>query len=132
MDVIALAMQMDYSASAQAGPGTYVAGVIGYVVGGILLWFVFAKAGEPKWAGFVPFYGSYVLTRVAGFNPWMFLLLLVPLVNVVFLIIISLRVGKAFGKSGVFSFFLLFLLSIIGYAILAFGSSSYDRSRLPA
>lgn len=35
------------------------------------------------------------------------------------------RLGKAFGKSGVFSVFLLWLLSIIGYVVCSYDTSTY-------
>ena len=39
--------------------------------------------------------------------------------------VVSLGVAKNFGKSGVFGFIGLFLFSLIGYLILAFGSAQY-------
>ncbi|PWD52543.1 hypothetical protein C8046_12865 [Serinibacter arcticus] len=107
-------------------------GLVGYLIGAIFLGLVFKKAGEPLWKAFVPFVNAYTHVKLAGFNGWLFLLLIIPVVNVVFLIIVSLRIGKAFGKGGVFSFFLLFLFSLIGYIVLAFDDSRYDRSQLPA
>ena len=55
-----------------------------------------------------------------------------PITNLVFAILLALRLGRVFGKDGVFSFFLLFLFSLIGYIVLAFDSSRYDRSRADA
>jgi hypothetical protein len=96
----------------------------------IALWKVFTKAGEPGWASIVPFYNTYVLFRIAGFNPWLFLLLLIPIVNVVMAIIVAIKLGAAFGKSGVWSFFLLVVFSVVGYLILGFGSATYRRPAL--
>lgn len=103
----------------------FVGLVAAVLIGGLVVWGALAKAGEPPWAGFVPFYGTYVMTRVAGYNPWMFLLLLIPVVNIVFSIMIALGVGRAFGKDGVFSFFLLWLLSPIGYLIVGYGGAEF-------
>ncbi len=50
-------------------------------------------------------------------------LIFIPLVNIV--------VAKAFGKSGVFGFFGLFLFSIIGYLILGFGQARYTAPPVP-
>ncbi|MFT4110685.1 DUF5684 domain-containing protein [Propionicimonas sp.] len=94
----------------------------------IALWNLFVKAGEHGWAAIVPFYNTYVQFRVAGFNPWLFLLLLVPLVNVVMVIFVQYRIGRAFGKSPVWSVFLMVILPTIGLLILGFGSARYDRS----
>jgi len=125
---------MNYDTDTAAGaaaslPATLFAIVIG-VLTIIALWKIFAKAGEHGWASIVPLYNAYVQFRIAGFNPWMFLLLLIPLVNIVLVIMVALRLGKAFGKSTVWSIFLMILLPTIGYLILGFGSATYDRSRI--
>ncbi|GAA2167408.1 hypothetical protein FHX52_1168 [Humibacillus xanthopallidus] len=118
--------------SAQTGPA-FVGGLLGYVIAAVALMGVFRKAGEPAWAAWVPFYNSYVITRIAGYNPWMFLLLFIPIVNFVFSIMIALGVGRAFGKGGAFSFFLLWLLAIIGYFVVGYGSAQFvGRGGAPA
>lgn len=125
---------MNYDTDTAAGaaaslPATLFAIVIG-VLTIIALWKIFTKAGEHGWASIVPLYNAYVQFRIAGFNPWMFLLLLIPLVNIVLVIMVALRLGKAFGKSTVWSIFLMILLPTIGYLMLGFGSATYDRSRI--
>ncbi|WP_223623026.1 DUF5684 domain-containing protein [Microbacterium sp. EST19A] len=110
-----------------------VSGVISfiiYIILAIALWKVFAKAGEPGWLAIIPIVNVFVLVKIAGFSMWLGLLYLIPIVNIIMHIIVALRVGKAFGKDTVFSVFLLWLLSIIGYLILGFGSATYDRSRI--
>lgn len=96
----------------------------------VALWKVFTKAGEPGWASIVPFYNAFVEFRVAGYNPWLFLLLLIPIVNVVLLILVALRIGTAFGKSTVWSIVWMVLFPTIGLLILGFGSATYVRSRI--
>jgi len=49
----------------------------------IAMWKVFDKAGKPGWAAIIPFYNTYILFEVAGMNGWMFLLMLIPIVNVI-------------------------------------------------
>ncbi|TQM58203.1 DUF5684 domain-containing protein [Humibacillus xanthopallidus] len=110
--------------SAQTGPAL-VGGLLGYVIGAIALMGVFRKAGEPAWAAWVPFYNAYVLTRIAGYNPWMFLLFLIPIVNFIFSIMVALGLGRAFGKGGAFSFFLLWMFAIIGYFVVGYGSAQF-------
>lgn len=107
-----------------------VVGLILYVITAIALWKVFAKAGEPGWLAIIPIVNIFVLVKIAGFSMWLGLLYLIPIVNIVMHIIVALRVGKGFGKDAVFSVFLLWLLSLIGYLILGFGSATYDRSRI--
>ena len=94
------------------------------VVGIIAFWRVFTKAGRPGWASLIPIYNSYTLVKIAGYSGW-FVLLLIPFVNIIILVVISLGVAKNFGKSGVFGFIGLFLFSLIGYLILAFGPAQY-------
>jgi hypothetical protein len=122
-------METEYSVSATADP-TLVAitsviffALIILVV--IAMWKMFIKAGEHGWAAIVPFYNRFVEFKIAGFNGWMFLVLLVPVVNVVMAIILAIKLGERFGKSAAWSFFLLFLLAPIGYSILGFGQASY-------
>jgi len=88
-------------------------------------WIVFAKAGDPGWAILVPFYNAYVMIRIAGLPWWCFLLLFVPLANVIVAVIVPFGIAKHFGKGVGFGFGLLFL-GFIFYPILAFGSAQYS------
>jgi hypothetical protein len=96
--------------------------VVVVVVGG---WKMFEKAGQPGWAILIPFYNAYILLKIAGRPGWWLILYMIPLVNIVIAIIVSMDLAKSFGQSAVFGFFMLFLLCGIGYLILGFGSSRY-------
>src|SRR5580692_831662 len=96
---------------------------VAVIIGG---WKVFEKAGQPGWAIVVPFYNAYIMLKIAGRPGWWLLLYLVPLVNVAIAIIVAIDVAKAFGQSAAFGFFMLFLLSGIGYLILGFGDYHYQ------
>ena len=91
----------------------------------VAVWKVFTKAGEPGWASIVPIYNTYILTKISGYNPILFLLFLIPLVNVVFAIMVMLGLGRAFGKSTGWSIGLLVILNVIGMLILGFGKDEY-------
>jgi hypothetical protein len=92
------------------------------------MWKVFVKAGQPGWAAIIPIYGTLIQLRIIG-RPWWWLLLsLIPLVNIVFLVIISLDLAKSFGKGGGFGVG-LFFLPFIFYPILGFGSATYVGPR---
>ncbi len=87
-------------------------------------WKILAKAGEPGWACIVPFYNVYEMFKISFGNGILFLLLLVPLANVVIAIMYNFKLAKAFGKGAGFGFGLWFL-PIIFLPILAFGNAEY-------
>ncbi|UCF98315.1 MAG: hypothetical protein JSV89_01985 [Spirochaetaceae bacterium] len=89
-------------------------------------WKVFVKAGKPGWAIIIPIYNIVVLCQVAGKPGWWVILYLIPIVNIVIAIIVAVNLAKAFGKSGAFGFFLLFLFYIIGWFILGYGKAEYQ------
>ena len=109
---------------AEASPGAMFLSLALTVLGVIALWKIFEKAGEPGWAAIIPFYNLYVLFKITWGNGWKFLFLLIPFANIVFAIITTVKLAKAFGKSGGFAVGLIFL-SIIFYCILAFDQSIY-------
>jgi hypothetical protein len=92
------------------------------------MWAAFSKAGQPGWAAIIPFYNIYVWLKVAGRPGWWLILMLIPIVNFIIGIIVSIDFAKAFGKGGAFGFFMLFILGFIGYPLLGFGSAQYQGS----
>lgn len=89
------------------------------------MWSIFSKAGQPGWAAIIPIYNIYVLLKLVGRPGWWLILYIIPLVNLVISIVVSLDLAKAFGKGGAFGFFGLWLLPFIGYPILGFGRARY-------
>lgn len=114
-----------YNYQYQANPGLSFLGLVLGVLGIIAMWKIFVKADEPGWAAIIPFYNVYVLFKITWGNGWKFLLLLIPIANIVILIITMVKLAKAFGKSGGFAVGLIFL-SVIFYCILAFDQSQYQ------
>jgi hypothetical protein len=90
-------------------------------------WKMFEKAGEKGWKSIIPFYNTYILFKIAGYNGWMFLLLIIPFVNIVIAILLSLRLAARFGKSALFAIVAIFLLAPIGYLIIGFGDAKYKE-----
>lgn len=88
------------------------------------MWRVFEKAGHPGWAAIIPIYNSYILCKIAGKPGWWVLLMLIPLVNFVILLLISLEVSRNFGKTSGFAIG-LWLLPIVFYPILGFSDARY-------
>jgi hypothetical protein len=103
-------------------------GVVVYVLIAIALWRVFSKAGYPGILAIIPIVNVFVLVKVAGYSAWMGLLYFIPIVNFIFAIVLAFKLGARFGKGGGFSFFLLFLFSVIGYFIIGYGSAQYRKA----
>ena len=85
-------------------------------------WRVFSKAGEPGWAAIVPIYNILVLLKIAGKPAWWIILLIIPVANLIFGIIVSVALARRFGKGTGFGVGLA-LLPMIFFPILGFGSS---------
>jgi hypothetical protein len=126
----------DSSISSGAIIGIVLVGLVVVVFMIAAVWKVFSKAGQPGWAAIIPIYNTYVLCKVAGRPGWWVILFFVPIANIVVSILVALDVAKAFGKGGAFGVFLLWLIPIIGYPILGFGSDPYrgapSREAVPA
>ena len=114
------------------------AGMMGAILGGslglvyfalivlmiIAWWKIFTKAGKPGWAAIVPIYNIIVLCEIVGRPAWWVILFLIPCVNIVAHIMISLDLAKSFGKDVGFGVGLIILPYIFGL-ILGFGSATY-------
>ena len=84
----------------------------------------FQKAGLPGWWGWVPFVNSWGMVQLSGRDAMWFVLMLIPCVNIVALIVVSMDVAKAFGKDQAWGLGLAFL-GFVFWPILAFGKSQY-------
>lgn len=93
-----------------------------YVLIIVATWKVFEKAGKPGWAAIVPFYNQYVLFEITWGDGWRFLLMLIPIYNIVVAVQTNLRVARAFGKSDGFGVGLIFL-PFVFYPMLGFDAS---------
>lgn len=89
-------------------------------------WKVFAKAGKPGWACIVPIYNIIVLLEIVNKPAWWFILMLIPIVNLVIAIIVLNRLSQSFGQGAGFTIGLLFV-GIIFWPLLAFGSYTYKK-----
>ena len=88
------------------------------------IWKMFEKADQPGWGILIPIYNLILIVRVAGLPEWMFLLLLIPVVNFVAMIIVSLEIRERFSKGVGFTIGLIFLPALF-YPLLGFGSDVY-------
>jgi hypothetical protein len=120
---------MDYGDYPAGAAGGMAAGVmIIYLAIGILMlismWKIYTKAGKPGWAAIIPIYNIIVLLEIVDKPLWWLILMLIPFVNIVISIIVTVELAKKFGQSVGFAIGMI-LLSIIFYPILAFGSATY-------
>ncbi|MEY2963390.1 MAG: hypothetical protein RL754_651 [Bacteroidota bacterium] len=88
-------------------------------------WKIYSKAGQPGWACLIPIYNIIVLLRIVGKPWWWLLLMMIPLVNIVFVIWTYNLLSKSFGKGEGFTLGLIFL-SFIFFPILGLGSAEYQ------
>lgn len=95
-----------------------------WIVEVVSTWKLFVKAGQPGWASIIPIYNIYVLFQITWGQGFRFLLLLIPIYNIILTIQTSIKLAKAFGKSTGFGIGLAFL-TIIMLPVLAFGNSTY-------
>lgn len=91
----------------------------------VAMWKLFEKAGEAGWKAIIPFYNAYIEFKIVYGNGLKFLLLLVPILNVILAFAMCIRLAHAYGKSTAFGVGLIFL-SPIFIIILAFGDATYQ------
>jgi Family of unknown function (DUF5684) len=132
-----------YATSGSRGGGfltLLLLGIVFYVLVSLGLYGTFIKAGQPGWAGFVPFYNYIVLLKVAG-RPknwgWFLLLLIVPYVGslafFILYIFVANDVSKSFGHGTAFTVGLVIpYVSAVFYYILWLGPSTYRGPAGPA
>lgn len=101
--------------------------VIGLIFGALAIagmWMVFKKAGEKGWLSIIPFVNVYKLYKIGWGNGWLFLLLFIPIANIVVSIMLCIKIARAFGKGTGFAVGLILLPSIF-FIILGLGDATY-------
>jgi hypothetical protein len=89
------------------------------------LWKVFQKAGKPGWAAIIPIYNLIVLLEITGKPMWWVILYFIPIVNLIPLFLVSIELGRRFGKGTGFGIGLA-VLGFIFYPLLGFGDAQYQ------
>ncbi|MGH8900144.1 MAG: DUF5684 domain-containing protein [Egibacteraceae bacterium] len=87
-------------------------------------WKIFVKTGRPGWGALIPLYNAYVLLQIIGRSGWWLVLFLIPIVNIVIGIIVSIDLARSFGKGAGVGLGLAFL-PFIFVPILGFGDAQY-------
>lgn len=73
------------------------------------MWKIFKKAGKEGWASLIPFYNTITLLDIVGKPAIWFLLMFIPIVNVILGIWVVNLLAKRFGKSDGYTVGMLFL-----------------------
>ena len=97
----------------------YTAFFIAIIVG---LWKMFEKAGKPGWTSLIPIYNLIVLQEIIGRELIKIILLLIPIVNIYFIITLYICLAKSFGKTQTSEFVLTVLFAPF---YLGFGDARY-------
>lgn len=123
---------MNSGAGAMAmGTGSIIFTLIFYLFFSYCLYKIFQKAGrQDAWAAFIPIYNTFVLVDVVKKPILWFILMFIPLVNIVIMIMLIHRLSKFFGKGTLMTIVILFL-PFIGYPVLAFSDAVYHPTALP-
>ncbi|MBQ3465535.1 MAG: FHA domain-containing protein [Firmicutes bacterium] len=88
------------------------------------IWKMFEKAGEGGWKSLIPFYNMYILYKISWGNGLLFLLLFLPIIDIVMIIVTPFKTAKAYGLHPLYGVGLL-LLPVIFYPVIGLGSSKY-------
>ena len=115
-------MDMNYQAS--GNPVVTFISLAIVVVVLVALWKIYEKGGEKGWKALIPFYNVYIQFKLFWGNGWIFLLTLIPIVNVIVQIMLLHKMSKAFGHGVGYTFGLIFLPYIF-LAILGFNGDEY-------
>lgn len=115
--------------NATVSGGAYVTFLVIGIIWAVLVlvagWKMFEKAGQAGWVAIIPILSTFGLLKIVHRPLWWFILLLVPLVNVIVLVIIMVDLARAFGR-GLGMALLLVLLTPIGFLVLGFGGARYE------
>ena len=94
------------------------------------MWALFTKAGKPGWMAIIPILNAWVLVEISGRSALWFVLMFIPLVNLVAILLIWMDVAKSFGKGPEYGIGLL-LLPYVFVPVLGFGSAQYTPQASP-
>lgn len=72
-------------------------------------WKIYKKAGKPGWASIVPIYNLIILLEIVKKPTWWLILLLIPGVNIVFVVWVLNLLSKRFNQDAGFTVGLIFL-----------------------
>lgn len=102
----------------------------GYVLCAWLQSRIARKTGpeENAWWAYVPIMNTFLLIKMADKPMWWFLLLLVPLVNIVTFVMLWISVAQRAGQAGFWGFLAMVPgANLAALIVMAFGNRRYDH-----
>ncbi len=123
-------------AGALAGLGfELVVIAIAYVIMAIPMAKIFSDNGEPAANAWIPFLNWGTLLRMGGYSPWLAILAIIPIANIVMGVLLAIsfgRVASRYGKDSTVWGILFYFFSLIVAYVLAYGSGQpLGRSGYP-
>jgi len=68
------------------------------------LYKMFEKAGVPGWKALVPIYNAWICTKLTGKSIWWFVMLMIPVLNVVVWLLVANELSKVFGRESFWAY----------------------------
>ena len=81
---------------------------------------IFGKAGKPSWLALIPGYNILVFLEIIGKPWWWLLLMLIPIINIIFILWSVNLFRKCFGDKSVWSNVFLLMFPYIWLPLAAF------------
>lgn len=95
----------------------FIFSIVGTLVG---LYKLFEKAGIPGWKALVPVYNFYLCTKITGKGISWFIMLLIPVLNVVVWLLMANEIAKVFGKDKFWAYVASMMIPYIYFLKLGF------------
>ena len=106
-------------------PALIVLWIIVAIVLIVAYWKIYTKAGKFGWAVLIPFHNLIILLEIVEKPYWWFIMMFIPVVNIVFGIMIVYNLVLKFGKPG-WHTILAIIVGVVYYPYLAFSDASYQ------
>ncbi len=97
----------------------FIITIVGTFVG---LYAMFEKAGVAGWKALVPVYNAWICTKITGKSISWFIMLLIPVLNVVVWLLVANELSKAFGKDSFWAYVASMMVPYFYFPKLGFDS----------
>jgi hypothetical protein len=82
--------------------------IVAFVLSCVAAWRMYEKAGQRGWIAFIPILNLLGILRMIGKPFWFAFLYLVPVLNILVHIIVSVELARSFGRSALFGLVMAF------------------------